>query len=390
MKPDPTRYDGRAPAFVKHTFLSCYLPALCQKISNVFEHFVYIDGFAGPWMASDTQSYQDTSFGIALDAMTAAREFQSKRGRAVRMTAYLVEKDDNAFPKLQRLASHHSDLEVHAIHGRFEDNFGRIVAALPPNAFVFSLIDPKGMKLDLRRLHPLLARKNSEVLINFMYDFVSRFVEHPNEAIGANMKALLPHVDWDALTTKLKEASGSEEREELIVGAFRNSVKREGGFTFVPSLTVQKTLSDRTLYHLVFGTRSSAGLEVFRSSQVKALAAQATARSKAKDHKASEITGQASLWGGAEREAYDFSTRQIEQGARDGKRLALGAIRNHPNGIKWKDLWPRILDDCVITTSDLGRSVNQLRKEGLVLTPGWPSERTQIPPADQLLFPATC
>ena len=310
MKPDPTQYEGRAPAFVKHTFLSQYLPALCQKVSNTFDEFVYIDGFAGPWMASDTQSYKDTSFGIALDAMGATRVFQRKRGRAVKMTAYLVEKDDGAFTQLEKLAGQHREVTVHPIHGRFEDHFCQIVAALPPQAFVFSLIDPKGMTLDLRRLHPLLARKNSEVLINFMYDFISRFVDHPNEAIGSNMKALLPHVDWEGLITEIKGATGSEERERLIVNAFRSSVKREGSFTFVPSLTVQKTLSDRTLYHLVFGTRNPIGLEVFRWSQVKALTAQATVRSMAKDENEIRATGQGSLWGGAEREGHDFSTRQ--------------------------------------------------------------------------------
>ena len=385
MKPDPTQYEGRAPAFVKHTFLSEYLPALCQKVASAFDEFVYIDGFAGPWMASDTQSFKDTSFGIALDAMGATRGLQQKRGKSVTMTAYLVEKDDAAFAQLEQLATHYRDLNVHPIHGSFEANFERIVAALPPRAFVFCLIDPKGMKLDLRRLHPLIARKNSEVLINFMYDFISRFVEHPNEAIGANMKALLPHVDWEGLIQALKKASTSDERERLIVNAFRACVKREGCFTFVPSLTVQKTFSDRTLYHLVFGTRSPIGLEVFRRSQVKALSAQAAIRSKAKDEKVTQRTGQGSLWGGAEREASDFSTRQIEQGLRDGLTLAEAILRVTPDGVRWKDLWPRVLDDCLVTTSALGRAMNDLRKAGRLTAPNWPSPKKLIPDDDQLL-----
>jgi three-Cys-motif partner protein len=387
MKPDVTRYDGRVPAFVKHTFLSHYLPALCQKVSSVFGEFIYIDGFAGPWKASDTEAYQDTSFGVALDAMGATRGFQRKQGRAVKMTAYLVEKDDAAFAELKKLAGLHAEVTVHPIHGAFESHFSQILAKLPPQAFVFSLIDPKGMKLDLRSLHPLLARKNSEVLINFMYDFISRFVRHPNEAIGSNMKALLPHVDWDDLVARLKKATCSEERERLIVNAFRASVKREGGFAFVPSLTVQKTLSDRTLYHLVFGTRSAIGLEVFRQSQVKALTAQATVRSKAKDEQAIQITGQGSLWGGADREIFDFSTRQIEEGLAQGRSAAEQIILSSAAGIRWKNLWPSVLNDSVITTSGLGRAINDLRKLGRITAPDWPSEKKIIPVSDQLLLP---
>ena len=101
MKPDPAHYDGRQQAFVKHTFLSEYLPALCQKTSSVFDHFVYIDGFAGPWKAADTERYRDTSFGIALDAMGATRGFQKRRGRSVRMTAFLVEKTPQHLPNLK-------------------------------------------------------------------------------------------------------------------------------------------------------------------------------------------------------------------------------------------------------------------------------------------------
>jgi three-Cys-motif partner protein len=387
MKPDPQHYDGRAQAFVKHTFLSEYLPALCQKTSSRFDQFVYIDGFAGPWKASDTESYSDTSFGIALDAMGAARGFQKKtRGRDVKMTAFLVERDPAAFAELQKLAAKHSQLDVRPFAGRFEDHLDSMVAAVPKNAFLFSLIDPKGMKLDLHRLRGILERPNSEVLINFMYDFVSRFVDHPNEAINDNMKALIPHIEWEELNAGQKMASSSQAREKLIVDAFRMSVKREGHFKFVPSLTVQKTLADRTLYHLVFGTRSAVGLEVFRSSQVKALSAQADVRSKAKDQKRFQASGQHGLFGCAELLAGEFSTRAIDAGTKGGIEFAEQIIRNYPSGIKWKDLWPQVLDEFVTTTSKLGRAVNDLRKCGKISAPGWPSEHKLIPTEDQLLI----
>ena len=249
-----------------------------------------------------------------------------------------------------------------------------MVSAVPKDAFVFSLIDPKGMKLDLGSLHSLLARSNSEVLINFMYDFVSRFVDHPNEAITDNMKALIPHIEWDRLIAEQGKASSSQAREKLIVNAFRESVKREGNFKYVPSLTVQKTLADRTLYHLVFATRSPIGLEVFRSSQVKALSAQADVRAKAKDKKQVEASGQGSLFGGADRLAGEFSTQEIGAGAKGGIEFAEQIIRTNRGGVRWKDLWPQVLDEFVITNSKLGRAINDLRKAGRISAPGWPCQ----------------
>ena len=72
MALDPQHYESRPQAFVKHTFLQQYLPALANKLANSRNRLVYIDGFAGPWQSSDEQQYSDTSFGIALDAMRAA------------------------------------------------------------------------------------------------------------------------------------------------------------------------------------------------------------------------------------------------------------------------------------------------------------------------------
>jgi hypothetical protein len=202
----------------------------------------------------------------------------------------------------------------------------------------------------------------------------------------------IPHIDWDQLIAAQEGAPSAEAREKLIVDAFRASVKREGSFKYVPSLTVQKTLADRTLYHLVFGTRSSVGLEVFRSSQVKALGAQADVRSKAKDQNQVEKSGQGSLFGGADRLAGEFSTQVIEAGVRGGTRYAKQIIQSSPGGVKWKDLWPQVLDDFVVTTSTLGRAINELRKAGKISAPGWPSEHKLIPPDDQLLIraPSRC
>lgn len=386
MKPDPAHYDGRTQAFVKHTFLCEYLPALCQKTSAIFENFVYIDGFAGPWKSKDTARYSDTSFGIALDAMGSTQGFQKKRGRAVKMTAFLVEKDPVAFAELEKLAAAHQGLDIRPLAGRFEDHLDAMIQAIPRDAFVFSLIDPKGMKLDLRNLHGLLSRPNSEVLINFMYDFVSRFVDHPNEAITENMKALIPHFGWDQLISEQRKAPSAQEREKLIVDAFRLSVKREGAFKYVPSLTVQKALADRTLYHLVFATRSPAGLELFRTSQCKALDAQAHARSKAQDQKRVASSGQGSLFGGADRLAHDFSTKELEGGLKNAVLCAQHILLAEPNGMKWKDLWPQVLNEFVVTTRHLGRAINDLRRAGKIEAPGWPSDKKIIPPDEQLLI----
>ena len=84
-------YAGREQSYVKHVFLERYLEALIFKTASVYNHIVYVDGFAGPWQSASEQ-FEDTSFGIALNALAPREGYAGgRRARIVRMTAFLVE-----------------------------------------------------------------------------------------------------------------------------------------------------------------------------------------------------------------------------------------------------------------------------------------------------------
>ena len=70
-------YAGREQSYVKHIFLESYLEALVHKTASTYAHIVYVDGFAGPWQSAN-ESLEDTSFGIALNALRRAKETWKK------------------------------------------------------------------------------------------------------------------------------------------------------------------------------------------------------------------------------------------------------------------------------------------------------------------------
>lgn len=121
-------YDGREPAFVKHTFLDKYLPRLIGKICSVYDEFVYVDGFAGPWKSAAGENFDDTSFGIALNHMTAQRLLYLSRGRDVRLRAFLVEKDSASFAQLQRAVPRFPKIEILPLHGMMEGHAASIAS----------------------------------------------------------------------------------------------------------------------------------------------------------------------------------------------------------------------------------------------------------------------
>lgn len=155
----PANYLGREQAYVKHHFLAEYLERLIFKIASGYDEIAYVDGFSGPWQAKG-ERFEDTSFGIALRALTRARQSWATmkhpaRRRQVQMTAHLVEKDKNAFARLDALQNMFPDVLLVRHNGDFVEIAPSIADSLLPRAFAFVLVDPKGWKVDLSAIAPL-------------------------------------------------------------------------------------------------------------------------------------------------------------------------------------------------------------------------------------------
>src|SRR6266404_7609653 len=104
-------YAGREQSYVKHIFLERYLEALIFKTASRYNQIVYVDGFAGPWQSA-SERFEDTSFGIALNALRQAKETWKKHGRVVNMTALLVEQNTAAHARLTILQSKYPDITI--------------------------------------------------------------------------------------------------------------------------------------------------------------------------------------------------------------------------------------------------------------------------------------
>ena len=82
------------------------------------------------------------------------------------------------------------------LRGRFPYGAATILSEIPTDAFAFFLIDPKGWRLPLMALAPLLRRVNSEVIFNFMSDFINRAASIRDPAVVAGLDELIPFGDW--------------------------------------------------------------------------------------------------------------------------------------------------------------------------------------------------
>jgi three-Cys-motif partner protein len=290
----PANYHGREQAFVKHNLLETYLQQLFMIIGLHQKNIRYVDCFSGPWQEGSSD-LQDTSIGIALKIFQKSREGFMKRSREVRFHALFIEKDKIAF---QRLRDHlagfsQAGILTAAFHGDFYGLRNSILDWCGPDDFTFFFVDPTGWKnvVEIQTLTPLLKRPNSEFLINFMYDFLSR--TYPQESFREGMLAIFGEVrDTGSLSP--------EQREAYLINLYKQRLKEilpaRGGKPRAVSVPVLYPTSERTLYRLVYLTRHPKGITVFMDASEKLDLVQRRARAQAKQEDREFRTGQRELF----------------------------------------------------------------------------------------------
>jgi three-Cys-motif partner protein len=293
----PELYIDREQTFVKHFVLEFYLEKLAYKIGMSWNGATlnYVDGFAGPWQNED-ENLADTSPHIAVRVLrTVSDEVQRLGKPPLLVRAMFVEKDADKFREL--LASFPVDPSVAVHPGEFEARISEAIAfgSYGSQPFCFTFIDPCGWKgYGLDAITPLLRVDPGEVLINFMFDEINRFVDLPDPANASTFRELFGSTDFRDAWVGL---SGIE-RQEAIVAEYCQRVRGAGRFRHVGSAVILNPLKDRAHYHLVYATRHDEGLRTFRDAERRALREQETMRAGAQQRKRhARSGGQAELFG---------------------------------------------------------------------------------------------
>jgi three-Cys-motif partner protein len=379
MVADISNYVGREQAFVKHFFLENYLEGLVYKTASVYDEIAYVDGYSGPWQSAG-ENYQDTSFGIALAALRKAKQTWKEHGRDVRMSAHLVERSPAAFANLQTLQPRFPDINIQTYNADFVALAPQILSSIPPSAFAFMFIDPKGWAIDIKQLEVLLKRPSSEVVFNFMFDFINRAASINDPKIVAGLSSLMPHGGWQEKLAGIDAVAGdrSAARKAVLIEAFRETLKTLGEYSYVAEVPVLQRIKDRTLYSLFYGTRHAKGMEVFRAAHVKTEQQQSAVRVATKRAHEEEKTGQPGLFGGDVQFARDERDDFLQAEKVAARDTLLSLIPVAPGFVTYEQVWPRVLEQHVVTHPDVNRIAAELRKEGKLSFPDW-EPRRQVP-----------
>lgn len=361
---DIENYEGREQAFIKHFFFKNYIETLFFRLASTYNRIVYVDGFSGPWQSQD-EEFKDTSFGIALNAMRMVKASRP----SVNFTAHLVEQDAKAYSDLAKIPAKFSDLNVETYDTDFLEVVGEISKAIDKNSFCFIFVDPKGWKVDLRKLEPLLSLNNSEVIFNFMFDFINRFVTHPSSAVAEGLNYLFPYTEnW---RESIFESNTPAERKDSFFEIFGYNLRQLGGFDFAKEIDILKPTKDRTLYGLFYATRSDVGIEVFRQVQVKTLKKQIHTRGATKVKSLEVRTGQTELFSNSSELAPSLTGGVLQTNQSNAREFILQTAPDKPSSMTYRDLQLETAKRFIVTFPDINRICKALRDEDLIEFPDW-------------------
>ena len=356
---DLSKYKGKEQGYFKHRLLEAYLERLFMIVGQHQRTICYVDCFAGPWQ-SKGDDLGDTSIAVSLNIIRKCRDGLSQMGHDVHFRALFVEEKKKSFIKLDNyLESREADgIETKAKHGEFHTLIPEILDWCGDDSFVFFFVDPTGWKnaIELPTLVPLLERPNSELLINFMYDFLSRTV--PQEEFREDMERIFGLVpDTEGMEQK--------EREAHLVSLYRNNLKR-----VTPTgrerprtacVKVLKPTEDRTLYHLVYLTGHPKGIVVFMEASDKLDLVQKKARALAKQDKRVEKSHQFELFSADEH----VTDERADMDLTEVKAYWLNLLATEPRRFGIREL-ADMLENTEWFPMDFQKAFGQLETEGLV------------------------
>ena len=356
---DPN-YEGREQTQAKHFLLKSYLQALAFKILR-FCDLTYVDGFSGPWK-TQTEDFADSSFMIAISALRDAQQkIFDKTGKRRKVRCFFSESDPEAFAKLRAAVQPYHRLqdnfEIKTYGGEFVSAVADIKAFVG-TSFALIFIDPTGWTgYPLDKIRSLLSPRLCEVIINFMYGHVSRFVESDDAHTIESLNPILGGPGW---RSRLDPALP---RGAALVKLFRNSLKAAGAFTYVVATKIDKPTEDRPHFFMAYGTKDYAGLKTFRDNEYKALQAHAANRARAKGRKHQAKSGMADLFVDHEADQQEATVDEDVKAdmAHAGPQI-LAMVQRGP--MKFCDVAGAIMEDFMLRETNVKVLVVQLAREG--------------------------
>lgn len=198
----------------------------------------YIDGFAG------CGAYKDEKGKIYPGSPILAAEIIERNkinlGRDVNLI--IIDKDEKNLENIEKILKY-KNINVNPIfiNDDFDRAINKILNKTPRLLPTFFLVDPFGYKIKFTTLKRIINIKHSEILLNFMFNAINRWMGDPSK--HQVITDLMGTPNWIHIPKLAKK-----EREDEIIRLFRKNLKDIAKFVFPYGLNFPE--KQRTYYYL--------------------------------------------------------------------------------------------------------------------------------------------
>lgn len=261
MAPKDTIWSLEAHTAAKHEILRRYLGAWFPILATYNKQILYVDGFCGPGR------YMEGEPGSPILAIQEAVQ-HGKRLDKNQLYFFFVDERQDRIDHLQSEVDEMklpSNFHCKLSKSTFDQEMTRILdkrdkrhAKNEPPIPTFAFVDPFGFEgLPFAIIQRMLSNPKTEVFINFMADFVNRFLTHPVENVRNRIVELFG--TQDALNIAQNSANRIEELRHLYQAQLKTSAR------FVRYFEM-KDGNNRTIYYLFFASNSTLGHEKMKEA----------------------------------------------------------------------------------------------------------------------------
>jgi three-Cys-motif partner protein len=246
----------------KHEILRRYFQAWLPILAHTNARLLYIDAFAGPG------EYSKGEDGSPVVILKAARDhvipFKSE------LVCLFIESEDDRHQHLVQVLEGikptlPANVKFHPLLGRFNDQLTNIFANMEEQrklrAPTLAFVDPFGFsQTPFSAIARLMKYPKTEVLVNFMYEEINRFLSFPGFAVLFDVQFGTP--DW----REAVKISDPLERLIAIHDLYLRQLKTVAKYVRAFLMVNKNNIPD---YFLFFATNSIEGLEAMKRSMWK-------------------------------------------------------------------------------------------------------------------------
>ena len=211
-----------------------------------------------------------------------------------------------------------------------------------------------------------------------MFDYINRFKNFQDPQNIETFNNLFGYSNWRSDLEREKSSVKSD--EEAIFAIYLNQLKKFGNFPYVTFTKILKPFTERSYFHLIYGTRHLESLRVFREVERKFFDQQIVVRNEAKQRKRVGKTKQQDLF---EPEVLSGDSNLLEKDQENNLNKAKNRLRKILTAnkeIRGQKVLEELLKYTFVWEKDINDWIMRMKKSGEIEIPNMgPRERTLKP-----------